>query len=322
MAISSLLPFSWGSRQLHSKLSFIKENNLDPNIYFLGSSVTNRQVMPTLFDQEINDESLSSFNLAIDGTMPPHHFYLLENLLNHDKTIDYVFMELDGFDHMPERHFMTTFSKFYFSPRWFSWSMLNLLASKTIPFKQKAYMSYKYIRTIFENVFFVNMRADALKSLADRTTYSYKVLKRHADGFMYFNTLFTENKLQKREKKKLLNKTKDNFTKAYAKNAESLASNAVYKHMLRKYIKLADKHGVKLYYVITPRHSVLLSAEELLDIKNDLTDDIVLDLANPQDYGDLYNDKLRYDADHLNGEGAAIFTKHLAKVFTQVVQSN
>jgi len=313
--IRLFLPFSWGSMQLNSKLSFIEENNLDPNIYFLGSSVTNRQVRPTLFDSIVGDENLSSFNLSIDGTMPPHHFYLLENLLERDETIDYIFMELDGFDHMPPRHFMTTFSKFYFTPKWFGWSILNLTFSKSIPPKQKLYMSYKYGRSFLENLFFVSMRFDALKSLLKKNAYSYKVLNRHKDGFMYFNTEFTENKTQSKDKIKLLTQTKTEFEEAYTMKPEQLKSNFVYKRMLKKYLKMAKKHDVKLFYVMTPRNCVLLSAEELLDIKNSFPDEIVLDLADPSIFPDLYKPNLRYDADHLNDKGSRIYTSNIAESF-------
>lgn len=311
------LPFSWGSMQLNSKLTFIDKNQLDPNTYFLGSSVTNRQVRPTLFDSLVND-NLSSFNLSVDGTMPPHHFYLLENLLERDKTIDYIFMELDGFDHMPPRHFMTTFSKFYFTPKWFAWSMTNLALSKTIPWKQKLYMTYKYGRSFLENLFFVSMRFDALKSVLKKNAYSYRVLDRHKDGFMYFNTEFTENEQQSRDKDKLLSETKAEFEEAYLSSPDKLKSNFVYKSMLQKYLKMTSKLGIQLFYVITPRNCVLLSAEELLDIKNSFGDDVVIDLAEPKAFPELYTPNLRYDADHLNDKGSKVYTTYLAEVFNKL----
>lgn len=317
--VRSSLPFSWGSMQLNSKLGFIDEYQLDPNVYFLGSSVTNRQVRPTLFDSLVGDAQLSSFNLSIDGTMPPHHFYLLENLLKRDESIDYIFMELDGFDHMPPRHFMTTFSKFYFSPKWFSWSMLNLVFSQSISFKQKLYMSYKYMRSLLENMFFVNMRFDALKSRLKKNVYSYKVLNRYKDGYMYFNTEFTENEKQKRDKEKLLAQTKTEFEEAYNENPSSLKSNFIYKKMLKKYLEKAKDKGVKLFFVINPRNSVLISAEELLDIKTSFGDDIVIDLADPVVFSELYNPDLRYDADHLNGKGSILYTTYLAELGAQLM---
>jgi len=313
--IRVFLPFSWGSLQLNSKLKFIEEKNLDPNVYFLGSSVTNRQVRPTQFDSIIADDSLSSFNLSVDGTMPPHHFFLLEELLDSDKTVDYVFMELDGFDHMPPRHFLTTFSKFYFTPRWFCWSMSNLLFSKSIPFNQKLYMSYKYCRSFVENVFFIGMRYDALKSLLKKNAFSYRVLDKHKDGFMYFNTMFTENEIQSREKNKILNQTKQEFKAAYALSPLELKSNFVYKALLKKYLHRAREKGIKLHYVITPRNSVLISAEELIDIKNSFPDDIIMDMADPSVFGDLYDPTLRYDADHLNDKGSILYTAYLSQKF-------
>ena len=301
--------------QLNSKLSFIEDHKLEPNTYFLGSSVSNRQVRPTQFDSIVGDPNIKSFNLSIDGTMPPHHFYLLENLLERDKTIDYIFMELDGFDHMPPKHFLTTFSKFYFTSKWFAWSISNLAFSQTTPWKQKLYMSYKYVRSFMENLFFVSMRFDALKSMLKKNAYSYLVLKKHKDGFMYFNTEFTENEQQSKDKNKLLAETRLEFEQAYSVKPNELKSNFIYKIMLKKYLKLATKHGVQLFYVITPRNCVLISAEELLDIKNSFDNGVVIDLADPQAYKELYNPKLRYDADHLNDEGSKVYTTYFAEVF-------
>ncbi len=313
--VSSYLPFAWGSMQLRSKLNFIKENSLDPNSYFIGSSISNRQVRPTQFDSIVGIPRLNSFNLSVDGTMPPHHFYLLENLLERDTTIDYIFMELDGFDHMPPKHFLTTFSKFYFTPKWFAWSISNLVFSQTIPWKQKLYMSYKYGRSFLENLFFVSMRFDAFKSVLKKNVYSYRVLDKYKDGFMYFNTEYTENKQQSKDKNKLLKETRLEFEQAYSMKSNALKSNFIYKAMLKKYLKLANKHGVQLFYIITPRNCVLISAEELLDIKNSFGDDVVIDLADPQAYKELYNPMLRYDADHLNNEGSIIYTTCFAEVF-------
>jgi len=318
-AFRALLPFAWGSKQLNSKLGYIAEEQLDPNVYFLGSSVSNRQIMPTSFDALVGDAELKSFNLSIDGTMPPHHFYLLEELMECDKTIDHIFMELDGFDHMPPRHFMTTFSKFYFSPRWYGWSMANLIFSNTIRFKQKLFMSYKYTRSFFENLFFVSMRYDALKSLSRKSSFSYKVLKRYKDGFMFFGTKFTENEVQSRDKQKILDETIETFNTAYKKLPERLESNFIYKYLLRKYLKKAAAKGIQLYYIISPRQSVLLSAEELLDIKYSLPADRVIDLADPEAYPQLYKSEWRYDADHLNEAGARNYTKLLAEQFELII---
>lgn len=303
--------------QLNSKLSFIEENDLDPNIYFIGSSVSNRQIRPTQFDSIVGDNALSSFNLSIDGTMPPHHFFLLENLLERDKSIEFVFMELDGFDYMPSKHFQTTFSKFYFTPKWFGWSMVNLVFSKTIPWKLRLYMSYKYVRSFLENLFFLNMRYDALKSVYKINRFNHKVLDRYRDGYMYFNTLFTENEIQIKDKLKVLNSTVESFDKAYAKNTTQLKSNFIYKAMLKKYLKLAKKNEVELFYIIPPRNCVLLSAEELLDIKYSLPHGIVIDLADPSSYSEFYRPDLRFDADHLNHKGSLIYTAKLAELFVK-----
>lgn len=313
--LKSFLPFSWGNKQLNSKLSYITENKLEPNIYFLGSSVSNRQIMPTLFDSIVGAENLSSFNLSIDGTMPPNHFHLLENLINTDNSIDYILMELDGFDHMPERHFGTTFSKYYFTPRWYSWSMVNLLGSSTIDIRQKLFMTYKYTRSMLESLFFIGMRYEAIKSIHDRNSFSYRVLKRYGDGFMYFNTKFTENELQSKEKSKLISNAKLAYEKAYKKPKDQLNSNGIYKRLLKKHLQLCDEKGIKLIFILNPRHSVLISAEELLDVKYSLPENDVIDLADPNKYNELYNEELRYDADHLNNEGAIIFTTKLAQQF-------
>ena len=317
LGIREFLPYSWGNMQLNSKLSFIQENKLDPNLYFIGSSISNRQIMPTLFDSIIGDPQLESFNLSVDGTMPPHHFYLFDNLIKEDKTIEHVFMELDGFDHMPQRHFKTTSSKFYLSPKWFGFSVLNLALSRTIAIEQKLFMSYKYLRSFFENLFFVGMRYDALKAVFGRSTFSYRVIKRHSDGFMYFNTNYTENKVQLAEKDKILSGTISRFSEAYAKKPHELKTNFVYKTLLKRYLQKANKNGINLHFILSPRSNVLISAEELLDIRNSLPQGKVIDLADPIKYRDLYNTKLRFDADHLNGQGAKLYTTYLAELFLE-----
>lgn len=319
LLLMSRLPFAWGSPQLISKLAFIDENQLDPNIYFLGSSITNRQLMPAVFDSAVG-QGHNTFNLAVDGTMPPHHFYLLENLIKIDSTIDYIFMELDGFDYMDPKHYLTTFSKYYFSPRWYFWSMTNLAMSPSITYRQKLGMALRYSRSVVEHVLKVGMRFDILKYMTQGNVYSFKALKRHKNGFMYFKTDFAESTAQLESKDKILTKTKSDFLSAHkkVKNGDALQSNAIYKYLLRQSQKKCDKLGIKLYYTINPRHSVLLSAEELLDIKSSFPEGRVIDVTDPQKYGALYDPMLRYDGDHLNGKGARLYSKLLAGLFQEI----
>jgi hypothetical protein len=309
-AIFSYLPFPWGDYQVNTKFSYLKDKQLDPNVYFLGSSITNRQIIPSVFDSVVNDPNLLSFNLASDGKMLPYPFQELEYLLAQDSTIKYVFLELDGFTYLNPKHIFTTNGIYNITPKWYTFSMTNLWFGSSIIIKNKIGMTGRYTYAIIANMLKIGMRKDIIKAHLETNKWDYEILERSGMGHLTFDSLFTADKFQIENKTAIINETKSEYQQAIKKLhlGLKLDENKVQNYLLKWYVKYAQSHGTQLVYVINPRKSVLMSIEQSINIKSILPAKNVIEIADPDKYPELYNEDYRWDSGHLNIKGAQLFS--------------
>ena len=308
--VNSFFPFYWGHIQLNTKIKFLEDHELDPNTYFIGSSVTNRQIIPSYFDELNGDNKGTSFNLGLDGIMPPFTFYMLEGLMDYDPTIKTIYFELDGFDHMPDgQTYLTTRNKYYLTPKWYVFA-LRYLKNATIPNETKLGLLKKYTISFYQRVFSIGMRPEILKQIMKKNVYNGKLLAKYGDGFMPFKTKKTKNTIQQKEIPKNLKLVKQAFKQAFKQN--SINYNPTFYDLINKAIKDAEAKNIQLIFLLNGRWFILEPTNSMVALFNNIPDKNKINLADPDKYPRLYQEKYRWDHDHLNTEGARIYTKKLS----------
>ncbi len=308
---SLFFPFSWGNPQLNTKIKFIEDNGLNPDTYFIGSSVTNRQIIPSYFDELNGNKKGTSFNLGLDGIMPPFSFYMVEQLMDYDPTIKTIYFELDGFDHMPDgQTYLTTRNKYYLTPKWY-FSALSYLKNATMSNDSKLGLLKKYTISFYQKIFNIGMRPDILKQLNGGNIYGGRLLAKYGDGFIPFKTNKTKNTIQRKEIPRNLNLVKGEFSQAFNQtNAKNY--NPTFYSMINKAIKDTETKNIQLIFLLNGRWFILEPTNSMVALFNKIPDKNKINLADPNKHPRLYQEKYRWDHDHLNTEGARIYTKKLS----------
>lgn len=313
------LPYYWGNDLLNTKIQFLTENDLDPKNYFIGSSVTYRQTMPSVFDSLANHPKHATFNLAADGAMPPQTFYVFDHLIEQDTSIDYIFFELNSYDDLNDRMFHSTRSKYYYQTEHLlsSWKYLTYSSLK-IP--HKIWMSLKYTATYFEKLFKIGMRQDYLKYTTNSNVVNMTIVGEEKDGFAPFPNTVTRNERMKARLPDYIEKQRKNFTTVYQnmENLNSFKYNKELSNRIIHQIQKANKKNIKIIYILNPVANAFDNATEIVALLYSLPPTNRIDLANPLKYPEFYQIENRWDEGHLNASGAKIFSEKLGIAFNEL----
>ena len=312
----NILPYHWGNEEFSKKIQYLNQSGRVPQIVFLGSSVTHRHIIPSEFDQFNNT---LSYNLAVDGNMPPQSFHLLEHLLEQEDTPEFIFVELNSFDNMLNGHFQTTRNKYYFNFRWLFISY-NYLLNANITWRHKLGISYRYTVSFLEHLFKVGMRKDIL-DFREREGLYLDEFSVNEDGYASFPSAKTSNKKKLKELPIQLEETFNRFTKVYrdTNKLKSITYNKTLKQLLEKYIKKANDKNIHLIYILNPIPYTFDSIEEMVALFYSLPIKNRIDLANPNKNQELFLIQYRWDIGHFNYDGAIIYTKILSQRFKDLL---
>lgn len=312
------LPYHWASDQLNTKVKFLAEKEIDPKAYFIGSSTTLRHVIPKSFNALIGEDSTYAFNFGIDGFFPPQTFSVLENLLEQDTTIDYLFFELNSFHYLPEHYFIPTHYKYNYKFREL-WRSYQYLFYGNFSLKVKLGMTVKYLIAYLENGFKIGMRDELIKFINGKHIYGYSFLGKNRDGYYPLTGAHTKNK----EMKKRLSAYTDNLTKAFTKVYQNIATieqipyNPYFRNLLLEHLALAKSKNVELIFLLNPVKCGFHEVDDMVAMFHSLPATNRIDLANPIDHPELYEFENRWDEGHLNDKGARIYTQKLATAFNK-----
>ncbi len=312
-------PFTWGNIQLNTKIKFIEKNNLNPNIYFIGSSITFRQVIPSIIDEFGTDKNKNSFNMGLDAIMPPFQFYVLENLMSFDESIDYIFFELDSFDFMPDNQYLTGRRKYYWNLKWLHYA-LQYLKHSDLPEKRKQELTKKYKKATYESIFKLGMKNDIAKYLSGQQLFPDHVIGTNGDGYLQLPGNITPNKMMQDRMPKYLDNVKNGFASVYQNlnHIDHTKGNEFWKNLAYKYIKQAKENDIHIIYILNPRQYNLDSYESMVSLLYSLPEENRMDMANPYEHPQLYEIQYRWDEAHLNDKGSKLYSKILGEKFSKL----
>jgi len=307
-------PFYWGNTQLNTKLEILKEEQQSFNTYFIGSSITFRQVIPSVFDS-LSQGPTKSLNLGVDGCFLPQVFMLLDELMK-DTTIKYLFVELNSYDHFGP-NFRVVDNKYYLSPKWLS-KTIPYLWTTSISLVQKVGLSGMYVYAYLEKSLGLGMRADFIKQTHTGNRFGgYTLMGKNKDGFYKLTGEKTKKQKELKELPPTMKNLKAAYQNAYKKPTQNLIYNKVLSKQWLTYLQLAESHGIHLFFVLNAVKCVLDSEEEMLGLFYQFPKKNRIDLANPDRYPAFYEIENRWDISHLNTKGATIFSKELAVAFNE-----
>jgi len=313
---SLILPYHWGNNQVHAKLNHIAEKDIDPDIYFLGSSVTNRQIMPNVFDSLLHHRH-HSYNLGSDGTLPPQSLYLFESLIKQDSSISTVFIELNNLDHFG-RNLLRTKKKYYLHPGHL-WTFAKYVIGTDISLFHKLGIFGLYGYSYLENILWIGMRTDLLKYYSNPSAISYSLIGENEDGHIPMPGEKTKSKEMLDRLPEYMRRISEDYKKAINDlKTNDFSYNKQSKIYFEKYIKLAQQHGIHLIYILNPIEFAFEDAEHMVGLMQMLPSKNKIDLANPYLYPEFWALENRWDEGHLNEKGSLLFTIALAQKFQEL----
>ncbi len=315
---SGQLPHYWGNIHLNTKIEYLKEKNIQPNTYFIGSSITFRQVMPLLFDS-IAQVKTQSFNLGADGAFPPQTYLLLDHLMEENDSIKYLFVELSGYDYFAQ-NFRTTRSKYYLTLPHLS-SFYQYIFASSVPLGTKIGISGMYLYSYIEKLLGLGMRKEYVKEITEKNTnIALGVVGRNNTGFYPLGEK-TSNIHEKNRLPDFLKILEKDFSKAYESTKIGKPYyNKVFKKQLDHYIALAKTKDIQLIYILNPVKGVFDSPSDIVALFQELPEINKIDLADPSKHPELYLLKYRWDKEHLNTAGSVIYSKKLAESFNTLMK--
>ncbi|HKP94022.1 MAG TPA: hypothetical protein VJS88_09010 [Chthoniobacterales bacterium] len=305
-------------------LKFFREHRHEFDTLFIGSSHVHHQIAPAVFDRTMRaaGHPTRSFNLGLNGMLPPENFYVLDQILKtKPRNLKWVFVELSELETKGER----TQRALY----WHDWKRTALVLRAVLEAgpeegavtlfqriwevlcsraatSERRNLLFLHSVLFAENFANVGEREDLVRWVRPlwKKGRLSKDIGPNRDGYIPINreTMATqpmpdEASLQRRAG------TETRFLSALTASA---------------YRQLADdvrRSGAVPIFLVTPD-----GGQSRLGFRPESgIAATVFAFNNAKDYPELYRKEMRVDSDHLNGAGSEYFTRLLAQTFLQSV---
>ena len=324
--IGYLLPYYWGNHIFKTKVTYLNKASIEPNTLFFGSSRIYRQLDPSVFDKTTG--TTRSFNLGTPGTYFFETLFLVEEFIKErDHKIENIFIELQPVVPVSASNTSSAKGTYYLNQKWYN-SVISFFDNNTnLTEEEKTTISKNYRNCYINHLLKVNwinqLASDFIKTKILKYDYLGKVkngyysLDAHMKNAIYEKGYKRRNAMFLRDTT-ILTKQKKKILTAYQDN-KSLP-NMEYLQALQAFATAAKANGVDVFYIIAPR--LRYDFEELLATSSKLEPSHLIDLAHPDLYPEFYTAKYSFDRDHLNKEGAKLFSKEIATQFITKNHSN
>ena len=312
-----------GDDRYNLRYTYLTQNIKNYNTLFFGSSRTLRHLIPSVFDSanRVKGVDTHSFNLGTPANQSLETYEQYESFLN-DYTdvkhhnIKYAFVEIHPLLALSKKN-MTTRKGFY----WVSWDNLNFIFTYfkvTKPYfhsRMEIYYNY-FVAFILKTFGFNYLNIEDNKKVEE----IYSGLKK--DGYISLQDEIrsVERSERKRELIEMqmdfrkdtiaLNKRALKVMKHFEKEGSINDIVTVHKNKLQHLYVNSAALGIKLVFVIQPR---LSDYREVLALKKALPENVVLDIANPAVYPNLWAVENSFDVGHMTENGAVFFTNELSR---------
>lgn len=319
--ISVFMPYHYGNVWYSAKMNNLNKVDKKFNTFFFGSSRFYRQVNPVLFDQEISDCKVKSYNLAAPATFCPQNYYLLENFLDSEPELNietkFCFIELMDVDTISPKLLHQERTNYFLNTRYFTFALNSIKSNRNLSKFEKYKSIKKYLTSFIEKQ--LNL-GHFSQQLIKPNYYNEDYVG--INGFYPLETeleqtldLNIKNNLIKRNlnlnKKGLLNKCND-YDRSKKTNA---FIDQIHAEKIRNLIKKYGERNIKIIFVLAPRNI----SPSLIKLYDTIEHSNKINLCDPEKYPEFYSISNSFDLGHLNINGSEIFTKALAFEFKKMM---
>jgi hypothetical protein len=296
---------------------FTNENKF--NSVFIGTSLTQSQIIPEIIDSLCSSYNLKSFNLGVPSTRPPESFYLAENLIQSHENLNTIFIELLTFkSSLPEDIIAEEF--YYFNLKTlYVYTIHNytlFIISKNIArFLKYSVLSIKYFFYNVSNLdylshIFIYKSEKELKNLLLETQNGFT-----KSGFRGHKIIPVEDLPFNDE---IFKKRAKGYIKSEKTALNTLnKSQVLYMKWVEKINRMCDNKDIKIVWYLPPCLGIP-DYSYILPIYNRIETNKKINLADPKKYENFYTAELHRDKAHFNYNGAVLYSNSIANEVIQI----
>jgi hypothetical protein len=296
-------------------------NSLDSiNTVFWGSSTTFRQISTPTINNNLKPK-ISSYNFGTPGLTHLELYYNYEQFINlANPNIKYAFLELN-------RLRFTEAENLFINRTSYALTLSNLIYATHQIIYEKHSLKGKlyYMGSNISNYLYKKL---SLSSLRHRVNpLSSELILDSKSMQLGYLSLDQELKsrpddleLLKRNNRLLKNPNFlkpriEEVKKAYIDYEDDASEKSPHATKLKELLDNSQERGIELFFIIPPhlgfyQNSIAYdSYKELLALKKNISPDRFIDLGNPLDYPNLYENENCFDYIHLNAKGSEIYTQ-------------
>lgn len=326
-AIREALPFP-DVPLVRAKIEHLARHHDDYDTLFIGSSRLYYQIIPAIFDRLNAERGMPTrtFNAGIAGMRPPEDAYYLDTIFRHPpKNLRWVFIELAGLRTAVDRDKIGTVRAVY----WHDLPRLVVLFKRALYLKpEKGKRKWKKIfRDLGESLgefsdhvaLFVRNEINLGRGsiLTNRLSYyavapatpAYGVMGKDLAGWIPTG-----------RPEEIAGQQLVDFDAALAdrkvKPAVRDYGDPVSQRALETMIAKIEKLGAQPVLVVPPT----TNKRNFFPRKEREKKTLVLDFCDIQKFPELYEHRYRLDTDHLNTEGAEVFTRLFVKTWAEELE--
>jgi hypothetical protein len=327
--LNALLPFP-EIDVVSAEIRFFKEHRDEFDTIFVGSSRIHHEISPAVFDRITRETGppTRSFNLGINGMLPPESGYVLEQLLQaRPRRLKWVFLELDELEtrRIPQAEASRR------SVYWHDWKRTSLVLHKILEGEGQgeAPSLPGKIRRILSPGDGKSEARDLLVFHSGLFAKNFTNIGRKIDLSWWSSHLGKEPGLPKNlgpagdgfePQTKTMSAEETVEYQARLKNAVTEAEHRFVspatERAYRQWIGDLRKIGATPILLVTPK----TTQNKLRFRPESGIAEMVMLFNDAKEYPQLYRNEMRVDADHLNGVAAEEFTELVARKFSQLIQ--
>lgn len=291
------------------KLAYLKAHRGDFDTVFIGSSRFYHGLSPKAFDAAMAaaGKPRRSFNLAVDGMMPPESLHMTRTLLAmRPPRLHTVFLEVASEQPMPDMNNLTVRDIYAQDGKSLihGWNQALLDFQTTPPgFRsQQVWDDVRWTTTVFvRNELNIGRLVPEGVTAEEPQKFGRLMLGPAEDGYIPAMNGMTEKSRRKLAQQELL--IREGLVKERPINDLNEEEYAGTRDLLKE-------HGIELILVTAPQ--ILRDYHARVDAPPGMR---ILAFDDPDRHPELFDPGYRSDSDHLNDSGARIFSKELAESY-------
>ncbi len=287
------------------------------NTLYYGSSRFYRHIQPGIMDSLLAGAGLSGYNLGATSLLNPQSYILYEELLGREAPMpDFVFLEMSDFRQIKPGNIPTPMNYHYLDPQALSYIARYMRASPR-PLDVGARIFSEFLASYAYKILYAV--PDLVGSLLQERSLSDAVIRGYRGYYSLddeYRTVESDSDPVARRRQQFLDDSTvvESYVaasrRAYGEEAVRARLNRVHLQRLRSLLERSRSKGVELYFVISPR---MARYDRILAVRDSLPEGRVIDLGSVERYPGFYSLEHTFDANHLNEEGARLFSRVLAE---------